>query len=257
VDYSDDDALFAVYVTAAREYCEKYTRRAFFTQQWELSLDHFPLPKFKTSLAPEERYDWPFFGSAWDYFAIRLPKPTCISVDSVTYLDLTATLQTLSPSSYYVDYVSEPARLVPSENMFWPYTQQYLPGSIRIGYTSGSYVQSMSETFTVPASAPYVYLPKHSPVTGITSVLNSSGASVSYTFAGGVLTFSSAFAGLTYTVNYSIGKCPQPIVLAILLLVSHWYEHREDVSELNLKNIPLGVTALLNMYKFDCLDYRS
>ena len=198
VDFPDDDVLLGVYVTAAREYCEKYTRRAFFNQQWELHLDHFPLPKLKSTLTAEERFDWPFFGSAWDYFAIRLPKPTCVSVDSVTYLDLTATLQTLDPSAYFVDNTSEPARLVPSQNMFWPYTQQYLPGSVRIKFTAGSY-------------------------------------------------------GDGVTVN----TCPKSIVMAILLLVAHWYEHREDVSELNLKSIPLGVNALLSQYKFDCLDYRT
>src|SRR5450432_184420 len=102
VDFPDDDILLGFYVTAAREYAEKYTRRAFFTQTWELALDHFPLPKFKTSLTAEERHDWPFFGSSWDYFAIRLPRPTCVSVSSVSYLDLTATVVTLDPSFYFL-----------------------------------------------------------------------------------------------------------------------------------------------------------
>lgn len=198
VDFPDDDTLLGIYVIAAREYCEKYTRRAFFNQTWELHLDHFPLPKFKTTLTAEERYDWPFFGSSWDYFSIRLPKPTCLTVNSVKYLDLTDTLITLDPSTYFVDTVGEPARLVPASNLFWPYTQQYLPGSIAINYTAGSY-------------------------------------------------------GDGVTTN----TCPQSIVLAILLLVSHWYEHREDASELSLKNIPKGVDALLGQYKFDCLEYRS
>ena len=198
VDFPDDDTLLGIYVTAAREYAEKYTRRAFFNQTWELALDHFPLPTFKTTLTAEERHDWPFFGSSWDYFAIRLPKPTCVTVNSVSYLDLSSTLVTLDPSTYYVDNTGEPARLVPSANQFWPYTQQYLPGSVRIQFTAGSY-------------------------------------------------------GDGVTVN----TCPQSIVLAIMLLAAHWYEHREDVSELNLKNIPLGVRALLDQHKFDCLEYRS
>jgi uncharacterized phiE125 gp8 family phage protein len=198
VDFPDDDTLFGIYVTAAREYAEKYTRRAFFNQTWELALDHFPLPKFKASLTAEERHDWPFFGSSWDYFSIRLPRPTCVSIVSVSYLDLSATLVTLDPTFYFLDKSCEPARLVPSANQFWPYTQQYLPGSIRIKFTAGSYGDGIS-----------------------------------------------------------VNTCPQSIVLAILLLVSHWYEHREDVSELNLKNIPLGVTSLLSQYKFDCLEYGS
>ncbi len=198
VDFPDDDILLGVYATAAREYAEKYCRRVFFHQTWELSLDHFPLPRFRTTLTNEERHEWPFFGSSWDYFSIRLPKPTCVSVSSVTYLDLTGTEVTIDPTYYYVDTSSEPARLVPNSNQFWPYTQQYLPGSVRVTFVAGS-------------------------------------------FGDGV------------TVN----TCPQSIVLAIMLLASHWYEHREDVSELNLKNIPLGVHALLDQYKFTCPDYRS
>lgn len=198
VDFADDDALFGVYITAAREYCEKYTRRAFFNQVWELHLDHFPLPQFRHTLTPEERHDWPFFGSAWDYFSIRLPKPTCVSVDSVTYLDLTGSEITLDPPTYFVDNTCEPARLVPTQNLFWPYTQQYLPGSVRVRYTAGSFGDGTA-----------------------------------------------------------VNTCPQAIVMAMLLLIGHWYEHREDASEANLKSIPMGVNALLGMYKFDCLDFRS
>jgi len=198
VDFPEDDRLIQMYIVAARQYAEKYTNRAFFSQQWQLSLDHFPLPKFKTTLNSEERHDWPYFGASWDYFSIRLPKPRCISVDSVTYLDLTATLQTLDPSTYFVDTSSEPARLVPAQNLFWPYTQQYLPGSVSITYTTGSY-------------------------------------------------------GDGVTVN----TCPQTIVMAMLLLIGHWYEHREDASELNLKNIPLGVGALLDTETFTALTYES
>ena len=198
VDFDDDDALITGYITAARQYAEKVTNRAFFTQTWTLFLDHFPLPRFQTTLNSEQRKDWPYFGSAWDYYAIKLPKPRCIAVQSVTYLDMSSTLQTLDPSTFYVDTASEPARLVPKQNLFWPYTQQYLPGSVRITYTAGSY-------------------------------------------------------GDGVTVN----TCPQTICLAILLLVSHWYEHREDATELNLKNIPLGVEALLATETFHAITYDT
>lgn len=196
IDYPDDDLLIQTYISAARVYAEKFCNRAFFIQKWELSRDHFPLPRIQTSLTPEQRHDWPFFGSAWDYFAIRIPKPTCISVDSVTYLDMTASKQTLDPSTYFVDTSSEPARLVPANNMFWPYTQQYLPGSIKIAFTAG-----------------------------------------------------------TYGDGVDVNMMPQTIVLAMLLLITHWYKNREAASELNLKNIPLGVDELLEMHKFHTLEY--
>ena len=37
VDHSDEDALIASLITAARESAESYTRRSFITQTWELS----------------------------------------------------------------------------------------------------------------------------------------------------------------------------------------------------------------------------
>jgi uncharacterized phiE125 gp8 family phage protein len=42
---------------------------------------------------------------------------------------------------------------------------------------------------------------------------------------------------------------PEPIRQAILLLIGHLYEHREEVSEEVLKNIPMGIQSLLYPYK--------
>jgi hypothetical protein len=45
----------------------------------------------------------------------------------------------LDPSTYYVDVNSEPARIVPQPGLYWPYTQSYLPGSVKIMYTAGTF----------------------------------------------------------------------------------------------------------------------
>ncbi len=42
---------------------------------------------------------------------------------------------------------------------------------------------------------------------------------------------------------------PEPIQLAIMQLVAHWYENRAAVSELNLDEIPLGVDRLIAPYR--------
>ncbi len=39
------------------------------------------------------------------------------------------------------------------------------------------------------------------------------------------------------------------IKLAILLMAGHWYEHREDSSEVQLYPIPMGFNALLEPYR--------
>lgn len=46
-----------------------------------------------------------------------------------------------------------------------------------------------------------------------------------------------------YTAS-TIGEI-RPIVQAMLLLIGHWYEHREEVSELTMGKVPLAADALL------------
>jgi len=41
---------------------------------------------------------------------------------------------------------------------------------------------------------------------------------------------------------------PASLKGAVLLLTSHWYENREDVSVVNLNKIPHGVEAMINHY---------
>lgn len=53
------------------------------------------------------------------------------------------------------------------------------------------------------------------------------------------------FTSGTYGDGIQVNNCPQTIVLAILLLVSHFYNNREASSETVLKTIPLGVDELL------------
>jgi uncharacterized phiE125 gp8 family phage protein len=53
----------------------------------------------------------------------------------------------------------------------------------------------------------------------------------------------------SYGDGIETDDCPQTIKLAILLLVSHWYAHREATTEATLTNIPLGVDALIDCDK--------
>jgi uncharacterized phiE125 gp8 family phage protein len=54
----------------------------------------------------------------------------------------------------------------------------------------------------------------------------------------------------SYGDGVDVNTCPQSIAWAILLLVGNFYENREATTSLNLKNLPIGVDALLNAYKF-------
>lgn len=77
VDLDDEDALIAGYIASARQWCEKWTGRAFITQTWTLGLD-----------------DWAD--------RIAIPLAPLSSVTSVDYLDENDASQTLSTTIYQV-----------------------------------------------------------------------------------------------------------------------------------------------------------
>lgn len=59
---------------------------------------------------------------------------------------------------------------------------------------------------------------------------------------------------ITFEAGYALGDSdavtvPAPILSAIRLLVGHFYANREASSEWNLREIPIGVDALLEQYR--------
>ena len=88
VDTTDDDALIASLITAARARAEWHTGRAFVTQSWTLWLDA-----------------WPPGG------VVEIPLPPLQSVTQVQTFALDDSASVLDPSLYQVDAASAPARL--------------------------------------------------------------------------------------------------------------------------------------------------
>jgi uncharacterized phiE125 gp8 family phage protein len=137
---ANDDGLFPIRIQAARELCEAYTHRAFFNQTWRLSLHHFPFFDWTTgTMPPTWKRDIWFFPYAWPAYQIKVPRPSLVSVSSITYLDAKGNQQTHDPSLYYVDPTSEPGIVVPKTGLEWPYPDTYLPGSVQLTYVAGSY----------------------------------------------------------------------------------------------------------------------
>jgi len=89
VDTTDDDALIASLITAARARAEWHTGRAFVTQSWTLWLD-----------------GWPESG------IVEIPLPPLQSVTQVATYAPDDTPSVLDPSLYQLDLASAPARLV-------------------------------------------------------------------------------------------------------------------------------------------------
>jgi hypothetical protein len=135
--FVQDDTYITGLIVAAREHVENLTNRAIYNRTMELWLDFFPFPDYSGTINLNDRH-CPY-GSFWHKIAIRLPKPSAVSVQSVTYTDLNGTTQTIDPSLYYLDPNSEPARIVPKPGIYWPYSQSYLPGSVCVSYTAGTY----------------------------------------------------------------------------------------------------------------------
>jgi uncharacterized phiE125 gp8 family phage protein len=114
VDFTDEDALISALIVAARQYAEGptgFTGRAFVTQTWELVIDEFPDAE------------------------VKIPMPPLQTVTSIKYDDSGGTEQTLDPTLYYVDDVSEPGWVVPITSG-WPTTIAAI-NAVRIQFVAG------------------------------------------------------------------------------------------------------------------------
>lgn len=115
VDTSDDDTLIAALITAAREYAEHETGRAFAPQTLEMALNAFP----------DCNADW-----------IDLDMPPVASVSSVKYTDTAGDEQTMDSGDYALSVYGESRRISLAYNVSWPITQD-IPDAVRIRYVTG------------------------------------------------------------------------------------------------------------------------
>lgn len=108
-----EDALLALYITAAREHAEGQMGRALAEQTRETSADAFP----KSGV-------------------LRLGFAPVVSISSVKYLDEAGAEQALAPSFYTIDARGEPGALVLALGQSWPSTAA-LPSAVRVQYVCG------------------------------------------------------------------------------------------------------------------------
>ena len=118
VTIPDNDILISGYITAARQYAEGVTRRAFSAQTWDFTLDRFPVN------------------------AIRLPIQPVTSVTSVQYVDTAGNTQTFtegtSPDVAKYDVFTDGPRttIVPKYNLVWPDTRVH-PNVVTVRFVAG------------------------------------------------------------------------------------------------------------------------
>jgi len=113
VDTSDDDALITALITAAREYCEHYTRRAFASLTVEMVLDEFPADD-----------------------TIMLDHSPVTSITHIKYNDSAGDEQTITGSEYALDEYGDANRVVLDYGISWPLAQD-IPNAVRIRYVAG------------------------------------------------------------------------------------------------------------------------
>lgn len=110
-DAGVSDARINTLISVARETCEKRTERTMLRTPWRLTVDSFPA-------------------------AFKLLQPPIIEVLSVQFLDQAGVQQTLDPSDYRLDNVSEPGYLVPAFGRSWPDTLE-VPNAVVVNYAAG------------------------------------------------------------------------------------------------------------------------
>lgn len=151
VDTTDDDTFISSLITVARQYCEKYTGRATMQATFKQVLDHFPLmpnsmysPGNPSVPVPVVSNTWPINPAMW---AIELMRSPAISISSLKYYDVDGTLQTMDPTTYTLDTVSEPPRVTTIDGTYWPNTK-WMPASVEITFTAG-YTSAASVPATI------------------------------------------------------------------------------------------------------------
>ena len=116
VDFSDDDSLIAELIKASQNVIETYLNRSITTQTLSLFLDRLPFYsdiKLQEGIytAPDLEYNSNF---------IVLPKAPVASVTHVKYYANDDTASTFASTNYYVDTISQQARIVLKTGSSWP-----------------------------------------------------------------------------------------------------------------------------------------
>ena len=136
VDGSSEDTLIDSLIKSARMFCEEYTGRTLINTTYDFYMDGFS--EIDTRLWEGTRVG-PDITLRKRY--IELPRPPLSTVTSIYTFDDSDNETVFSSSKYYVDNVSEPAKIVLREGESWP-TSLRVANAVRIRYVAGYGSQS-------------------------------------------------------------------------------------------------------------------
>lgn len=112
VDVDTADLLLRTTLGAVRDYAENLLAKQLVAARWKQVLDSFPCGSITLSRFPVRR------------------------VVSIQYLDQQGAEQTVDPSTYVVDYSSEPVRIAPVFGQVWPIPRPQI-GSVWVTFDAG------------------------------------------------------------------------------------------------------------------------
>lgn len=132
LDEDVDDSQVRSYILAARNWCENYTGRVFISRTMRMFLDGFinasGEPYWEgTRVAPQIRTYSSF---------IEIAASPVISVSSIKYYDDSDNESTWATSNYYVDTVSDVAKIVLRDGGTFP-TDLRAANGLEINFTAG------------------------------------------------------------------------------------------------------------------------
>jgi len=108
---NDQDALISGGIAGVRGQVETLTRKQLVACRWKQVMDGFPASP--TGIEFGRMYTRPLN-------AIYLERNPVLQVVSIQYLDMEGVQQTVDPTTYAVDYSSDPVRITPVFGQIWP-----------------------------------------------------------------------------------------------------------------------------------------
>lgn len=221
-------------ITTARQFFEEEDDRRLVTQTWKLTLERFP---------------------CW---TIDVPIRPLQVVNSIKYIDADGVRQTVDPAKYLIDKSSFVPRVTPSYGESWPVARSQ-NNAVEIEFDCGYGYQRNISSLTAAASAVAGTTTPHglsvgdvvhfadvvgmTEINGLYGIINAVGDATHLTLD----LDSSGFTAYSSGGQIAWGPdLPNPLKQALLLLIGHFYENREDSAVVSsMIQIPMGYKSLI------------